>query len=107
METSSSEPLKIAGYTVERIFIGNHTLGKIDIGKDVTVVFRLPEGGGLPGWPDRKCAACIISNIGRCRDQLCPGPNCNSEAIGQCASDACRAKCGSQLASWGNVLVLA
>jgi len=98
--------MKIAGYTMERISIGNHTVGKIDIDKGITVLFRLSAGGG-GGWPDADCATCIVTNISSCRDQRCPDdPDNCYELINECIKERCQGKCKNDYTEGGGVLIL-
>jgi hypothetical protein len=107
---TSSKPLKIAGHVVERISVGKHTLGQIVINNDVTVVFRIKEGGGGPG--SGKCLACKISNIVQCANLVCPDikandPNAScADAIRECTELACRNSCKSAFGG-GDILILA
>jgi hypothetical protein len=95
----SSKPMKIAGHTVKPITVGRHTVGQVVIDKNVTVLFRMADGGGL-GGSDGKCLACKIGKISACAALVCPDikkadPNAScSEAIQECAALACRGSCG-------------
>ncbi len=110
----SSDSLNIAGYSVQRITLGEYTLGQIVINKDVSVVFRIKNADD--GWPsedDAKCLVCKISAIRQCADLVCPDVKANdpgascAEAIRECMELACRNTCKSSIGGSGGVLILA
>lgn len=107
-----SKPQRIAGYPVERLAVGKHSLGQIVISDDVTVVFRMADGGGSGGGSSAACLSCRISKISQCAALVCPDikkadPNAScSDAIKECTLLACRGSCGS--AAFGDgILVIA
>lgn len=94
---STEDPqLEIAGYSVERLQVGQHTLGYILINEDVTVVFRMADDGSPPS---SQCIACRISKIRACADLVCPDikendPNASCrDAIEACTRNACQGSC--------------
>jgi hypothetical protein len=106
MAEQSSAPLKIGGYLVERLSVGTHTLGK-----NVTIVFLMNNGGTGPG-PSASCLSCMISKVSQCANLVCPDIKKNdpdascSDAIRECMRLACQGSCKESL-SGGGILVLA
>ena len=114
---SKFHPTKIAGHTVERVTVGKHELGQIEITPDVTVLFRMADdggGGGGGGGIDVDCLVCKISKIRECADEVCPeikagDPNAScADAIADCAAAKCKAECtGSGSSFSGGILIMA
>jgi hypothetical protein len=93
---STEDPqVKIGGYRypVERVRVGQHTLGHVVIDEDLSVVFKMINGD--VGGPSPDCTACKLGELIRCRDEVCPpikkkDPKAScSDAIGACAERAC------------------
>lgn len=107
----SNEPLRIAGYAVEKVAMGAHTLGKVVIDENVIVLFRMNDTGDGPAGPSPECTACKITKIRGCADRVCPpikaqDPNAScSDAITDCARAACAECQGS--GSGGDIWILA
>lgn len=112
MATSSSKPLMIAGYTVERISVGGHTLGQIVINEDVTVVFQI-KNGGSGSEINTKCLSCKLSKITACANAVCPDikehdPEAScADAIKACVDLACQQSCKSATTGGVGLLILA
>lgn len=103
---SSKDPqLEIAGYSVERLQAGQHTLGYIEIDEDVTVVFRMADDGFPPPDP---CLACRISKIAGCKKAVCSeetrGEACR-DAIDACTRIACRGECTGSGFGGGGLII--
>ena len=111
MANTSSNPLKIAGHIVERISVGKHTLGQIVINNNVTVIFKIKDGGE-EGPGSGKCLACKISHVVDCANVVCPDikahdPSAScADAIRECMELACRNSCKSAFGG-GDILILA
>lgn len=109
-----AKPLKVAGYSVERVSAGRHSLGVINVSDDITVMFQMRDEGPGTG-PNGDCLACKISKIRECADEVCPeikanDPNAScSDAILACTERKCRDRCGGGLGSGfgGGILVIA
>jgi hypothetical protein len=109
------KPLKVAGYPVERVSVGGHTLGVITVRDDVTVMFQIRDGRPGTGGDSSDCLTCKISKISECADEVCPeikaeNPNAScSDAIQACTERKCRDRCGGGLggAFGGGILVIA
>lgn len=104
---------EIAGYAVQRVQVGKHTLGQIVINDEVTVIFQMAQpGGGGGGAGSSGCLACKISKISECAQLVCPDikkadPNAScADAIRECTELACRGSCGSG-AGDGGILIIA
>ena len=104
--------LMLAGFRVEQMRAGKHTLGQIVINDDVTVVFRMNDTGGSP-FPDLDCLSCQISHISQCADLVCPDIKAHdptascADAIRECMKLACSGSCSSSGTRGGGLLVLA
>ena len=77
MSNLQANTMEIAGYAVETVSIGKHKLGKVEINKDISVVFPVTansgETAGIPDFPDIdvECLTCKISKISQCADVMC------------------------------------
>jgi len=111
---STEDPqLEISGYPVERVRVGQHTLGHVVINEDVSVVFRMADGGD-PTDIDSDCLICKLSKINDCAQAVCPDvkehdPNAScSEEIKACIDIACRTSCTSAgFGGGGDILIIA
>jgi hypothetical protein len=109
---AKSKALEIAGFPVERVSAGRHSLGQVVIDENVTVMFQLNDSGSPSPFPDAGCLSCKISKISQCAALVCPDikakdPSAScSDAIRECMDLACRGSCsGGGLG--GGILVLA
>jgi hypothetical protein len=108
--------LRIAGYPVERVSVGRHTLGVIEVRDGITVIVPLlgdrPGTGG--GGIDADCLVCKIGKINECADEVCPeikaeDPNAScADAITACTERKCADRCGGGFgSSFGRMIVIA
>jgi hypothetical protein len=109
--SSHSDKLEIAGLSVSTAKVGEHTVGTVDVGNGVTVMFQIKGGAGGTGT-STGCLSCQISKITACANLVCPeikkaDPNAScSDAIRQCIDLACAPACKNS-AVGGGFLILA
>ena len=106
--------LRVAGYPVERVSVGRHSLGMVTVDDNVTVVFQMRDGEPGSGGGGGDCLACKISKISECANEVCPeikanDPNAScSDAILACTARKCSDRCGGGAGSiGGGILVIA
>src|SRR5215212_7921776 len=105
---STEDPqLKIGDLSVERVRVGQYTLGHVVIDENLSAVFKMNDDGSLPA---PQCTACQLSHLIECRDLVCPDikkhdpqVSCR-DAIEACMDLACRGavKLRAVAASWSS-----
>jgi hypothetical protein len=107
----TQEPLRIAGYPVERAAVGGHTLGVVTVDDNITVMFRV-SGTGTGAGESSDCVACKISKISECAQEVCPDIKANdpdascSDAILACAARKCADRCGGGIGGLGGGMIV-